>query len=73
MPGRKRRKGRLREPRQLLQLQQPRPPAPALLTPDGAVAFLEPETGVSPGQACVFYESLDPKARVLGGGFIAAA
>ena len=41
--------------------------------PDGAVEFLEPETGVSPGQACVFYESLDPQARVLGGGFIAAS
>ena len=26
--------------------------------------------GVSPGQACVFYESQAPQARVLGGGFI---
>jgi tRNA-uridine 2-sulfurtransferase len=50
-----------------------RPPAPALLTPEGEVEFIEPETGVSPGQACVFYESLAPQARVLGGGFIAAS
>ena len=50
-----------------------RPPAPALLTPGGEVEFIEPETGVSPGQACVFYDSLDPRARVLGGGFIAAS
>ena len=50
-----------------------RPPAPALLLPSGEVDFLEPESGVSPGQACVFYQSLDPRARVLGGGFIAAS
>ncbi len=50
-----------------------RPPAPALLLPTGEVDLIEPESGVSPGQACVFYESLDPRARVLGGGFIAAA
>ncbi len=50
-----------------------RPPAPALLLPSGEVDFLEPECGVSPGQACVFYQSLDPRARVLGGGFIAAS
>ncbi len=48
-----------------------RPPAPALLMPTGEIAFVEPEIGVSPGQACVFYESIDPGARVLGGGFIA--
>ena len=50
-----------------------RPPAAALLLPTGEVEFAEPESGVSPGQACVFYESLDPRARVLGGGFIAAS
>jgi tRNA-specific 2-thiouridylase len=49
-----------------------RPPAPAYLYADGHVAFAEPESGVSPGQACVIYESEDPHARVLGGGFIAA-
>jgi tRNA-specific 2-thiouridylase len=50
-----------------------RPPAPALLLPTGEIEFVDPEIGVSPGQACVFYDSVDPRARVLGGGFIAAA
>jgi tRNA-specific 2-thiouridylase len=53
-----------------------RPPAPALLeySPGAArVSFFGEESGVAPGQACVFYESGDPDARVLGGGFIAAA
>jgi tRNA-uridine 2-sulfurtransferase len=49
-----------------------RPPAPALLFAGGAVAFLEPESGVSPGQACVIYDSTEASARVLGGGFIMA-
>jgi len=48
-----------------------RPPAPARLLPGGAIEFDEPETGVSPGQACVFYASCASDARVLGGGFIA--
>ena len=30
------------------------------------------EEGVAPGQACVFYETAEPDARVLGGGFIRA-
>jgi tRNA-specific 2-thiouridylase len=47
-----------------------RSPAPALLMPAGEIEFIEPEIGVSPGQACVFYDSVDPHARVLGGGFI---
>jgi tRNA-uridine 2-sulfurtransferase len=49
-----------------------RPPAPALLRPSGEIEFVQPESGVSPGQACVFYDSVDPNVRVLGGGFIAA-
>jgi tRNA-uridine 2-sulfurtransferase len=49
-----------------------REPTPARLTRDGEVEFVEPETGVSPGQACVFYASTAPQARVLGGGFIRA-
>jgi tRNA-specific 2-thiouridylase len=49
-----------------------RPPAPAHLYADGHVAFADPESGVSPGQACVIYESAEPHARVWGGGFIAA-
>ena len=30
-------------------------------------------TGVSPGQACVFYDAAAGQARVLGGGFIKSA
>jgi tRNA-specific 2-thiouridylase len=38
------------------------------VTPDGAeVELLEPEMGVAPGQACVFYKG----TQVLGGGWIA--
>jgi tRNA-uridine 2-sulfurtransferase len=48
-----------------------RPPAPARLFADAQVAFDEPESGVSPGQACVIYDSTQANARVLGGGFIA--
>jgi len=47
-----------------------RPPAAATLLPGGEVEFDDPESGVSPGQACVFYAACDPRARVLGGGFI---
>jgi tRNA-uridine 2-sulfurtransferase len=40
---------------------------------EGVSVRLEaPEYGISPGQACVFYERPGPGARVLGGGFIAA-
>ncbi len=49
-----------------------REPTPARLTPDGDVDLLAAEAGVSPGQACVFYESTAPNARVLGGGVIRA-
>jgi len=49
-----------------------REPAPARLIPNGDVELYDPETGVSPGQACVFYASREPQARVLGGGFIRA-
>ncbi len=51
-----------------------RPPAPALLeiAGDGAVEveLADGEHGVSPGQACVFYESDAAQSRVLGGGWI---
>lgn len=54
-----------------------RPPVAARLLPRGedqaAVVFASGEFGVSPGQACVFYDGADGEARVLGGGFIAAA
>ena len=31
----------------------------------------EPDFGISPGQACVFYETQGQGSRVLGGGYIA--
>jgi len=34
------------------------------------VELIEGEEGVSPGQACVFYDAAEGQARVLGGGFI---
>ena len=49
-----------------------RAPRPAILRPLGPteaeVDLLNPEDGVSPGQACVLYES--DSSRVLGGGWI---
>ncbi|HSG36315.1 MAG TPA: tRNA methyl transferase PRC-barrel domain-containing protein, partial [Paracoccaceae bacterium] len=49
-----------------------RPPAPAILRPISAteaeVELLTAEEGVSPGQACVFYET--EGSRILGGGWI---
>lgn len=54
-----------------------RPPAPASLvwddaSPTGwAVDLAEPEEGVAPGQACVFYSTDAANDRVLGGGWIA--
>jgi len=53
-----------------------RPPQPAWLSRGGAgveVDLLDGEDGVSPGQACVFYDSAEGQARVLGGGFIQSA
>jgi tRNA-specific 2-thiouridylase len=50
-----------------------RPPQPAILErhADGGARVLldDPEQGVAPGQACVFYRG----ERVLGGGWIVAA
>jgi tRNA-specific 2-thiouridylase len=37
------------------------------------VELADGEDGVSPGQACVFYDAGKGQARVLGGGFIKAA
>jgi tRNA-uridine 2-sulfurtransferase len=53
-----------------------RPPQPAWLRAglDGIeVDLVDGEDGVSPGQACVFYDAPDGQARVLGGGFIRRA
>ena len=49
-----------------------RPPRPAVIRPSSAteatVELLDPEDGISPGQACVFYAP--EGSRVLGGGWI---
>jgi len=37
------------------------------------VELVDGEDGVSPGQACVFYDAGEGQARVLGGGFIKSA
>ena len=50
-----------------------RPPVEALLRLEGeavVVDLIEGESGVAPGQACVFYADDSEDARVLGGGFI---
>jgi len=49
-----------------------RPPREAILRPlsatEAEVELLDPEEGISPGQACVFYET--GGTRILGGGWI---
>jgi tRNA-specific 2-thiouridylase len=53
-----------------------RAPQPAWLrAADGGyeVELVAGEEGVSPGQACVFYDAASGQARVLGGGFIQSA
>jgi tRNA-specific 2-thiouridylase len=49
-----------------------RPPREAIIRPvsdtQAQVELLTPEEGVSPGQACVFYET--DSSRILGGGWI---
>ncbi len=58
----------------LVKVRSMRPPAPARITPKGNradVTLLNPEEGVAPGQACVFYAP--DNSRVLGGGWIGRA
>jgi tRNA-specific 2-thiouridylase len=53
-----------------------RPPQAAWLSRTASgleIELVDGEDGVSPGQACVFYDSPHGQARVLGGGFIRAA
>jgi tRNA-specific 2-thiouridylase len=53
-----------------------RPPQRAeIIHKDGEtlISLLDGETGVAPGQACVFYAGEGEGARVLGGGWIARA
>ena len=50
-----------------------RPPEPAkIVWSDGqiSVRLENPDEGISPGQACVFYAADAAQARVLGGGWI---
>jgi tRNA-specific 2-thiouridylase len=52
-----------------------RQPVPGFLDtsgPETFVEFVSDEDAVSPGQACVLYDSDQPRARVLGGGFISS-
>jgi tRNA-specific 2-thiouridylase len=58
-----------------VRIRSSQPLRPALLRQSGdhiEVELATGEHGVSPGQACVFYEGDLPGARVLGGGVIAA-
>jgi tRNA-specific 2-thiouridylase len=58
-----------------VQVRSTRPPVLGFLRIKGAeatVEFAADEDGVSPGQACVFYASDQPRAQVLGGGFISS-
>ena len=53
-----------------------RAPQPARLIAAGGgyeIELADGEDGVSPGQACVFYDGPTGQARVLGGGFIRSA
>jgi tRNA-specific 2-thiouridylase len=55
----------------LVKVRSTRPPRPARIRPNGdeaEVELLDPEEGVAPGQACVFYAP--DGSRVLGGGWI---
>jgi tRNA-uridine 2-sulfurtransferase len=65
-----------RRPEIFVKVRSTRSPQPAWLR-RGAGGGIEVELaggedGVSPGQACVFYDAAEGQARVLGGGFIAA-
>ena len=53
-----------------------RPPQAGVAVAAGGgyeVELVDGEDGVSPGQACVFYDGAQGQARVLGGGFIRSA
>ncbi len=53
-----------------------REPRPAWLRASAGgveIELVDGEDGVSPGQACVFYDGADGQSRVLGGGFIKSA
>lgn len=55
-----------------VKIRSTRPPREAIIRPisdtEAEVELLTPEEGVSPGQACVFYDTDGP--RIFGGGWI---
>ncbi|MDZ7823262.1 MAG: tRNA 2-thiouridine(34) synthase MnmA [Ahrensia sp.] len=58
----------------LVRVRSTRPPRPARIRVENGIVLVDViggEQGVSPGQACVFYEGHEAGSRVLGGGFIA--
>src|SRR5579884_1575593 len=64
-----------RRPEIFVKVRSTRPPQPAWLRRGAsggiAIELTGGEDGVSPGQACVFYDAPEGQARVLGGGIIA--
>jgi len=63
-------------PEVFVKVRSTRPPQPAWLRSCGLdggieIELIAGEDGVSPGQACAFYDAAEGQARVLGGGFIA--
>ena len=64
-----------RHPEVFVKVRSTRPPQPAWLRAGAGggieVELIAGEDGVSPGQACVFYDAAEGQARVLGGGVIA--
>jgi tRNA-specific 2-thiouridylase len=52
---------------------EPRPAWLSLCSDGARVELIDGEEGVAPGQACVFYDSAESGARLLGGGFIRGA
>jgi tRNA-specific 2-thiouridylase len=63
-------------PEIFVKVRSTRPPQPAWLRADAGgsvtVELIGGEDGVSPGQACAFYDAAEGQARVLGGGMIAS-
>jgi tRNA-uridine 2-sulfurtransferase len=62
-------------PEVFVKVRSTRAPQPAWLRSGAGgleVELIAGEDGVSPGQACAFYDAAEGQARVLGGGFIAS-
>jgi tRNA-uridine 2-sulfurtransferase len=64
-----------RHPEVFIKVRSTRPPQAGWLRQGAGggieIDLIESEDGVSPGQACAFYDAADGQARVLGGGMIA--